>query len=344
MTRRRQVPLLLAILGVVVAWLIGDLGVWHGPLRHQLERLFPRASPVVARVFQFPITRSQLDRAVSERLWRAGQAGEALTPAARQVVRAAALDDLIDHELLRVKAMTCAVPLAVSDEEVGVRLRRWQSRFDSPEAMVAAMQSQGIAGERDLRAILAAHLQQEKYLESKIGLLATPTDEEARQWYDRNQASLAQPERVEVRQIFLATLDHPPEEARVKLGAALADLTAGRRDFAALAREVSEDPATKDRGGELGWMSRDRLPADFATPIFALALHQPTLVHTHLGWHLVEVTGRRSAEPRTYPQAKPEILAALEAVKRSQLITDFRNSLRRFEAAHIEVDRQRVAE
>ena len=91
-------------------------------------------------------------------------------------------------------------------------------------------------------------------------------------------------------------------------------------------------------------MSRDRLPADFATPIFALALHQPTLVHTHLGWHLVEVTGRRSAEPRTYPQAKPEILAALEAVKRSQLITDFRNSLRRFEAAHIEVDRQRVAE
>ena len=344
MTPPRKFPLRLAILGAAVAWLIGDLGVWHGPLRHQLERLFPRASPVVARVFQFPITRSQLDRAVSARLWRAGQAGEALTPAARQIVRSAALDDLIDHELLRVKAMTGGAPLAVSDEEVSGCLRRWVSRFDSPEAMAGAMKSQGIASDRELRDRLAAHLQQEKYLESKIGLLATPTDEEARQWYGRNQAALAQPERIEVRQLFLAALEHPPEEAKEKLAAALADLTAGRRDFVTLAREISEDPATKDRGGALGWMTRDRLPVDFATPVFGLAVHRPTLVRTHLGWHLVEVTARQSAEPRTYQQAKPEILAALEAVKRPQLITEFRNSLRRFEAAHIQVDRERVAE
>ncbi len=91
-------------------------------------------------------------------------------------------------------------------------------------------------------------------------------------------------------------------------------------------------------------MSRARLHADFAAAVFPLALEPPALVRTRLGWHLVEVTGRKPAEPRTFEQAKPEILAALEAVKRRQAVTDFRPALRRFEASNIEVFPHRLAE
>ena len=292
---------------------------------------------LVARVYGHPITRSQLARAVCERLWLEGKSEKSLTPEDRNAVRNAALDDLIDHELLRAKAGADDPRFAVSDAELDERLKRFGRRFESSAVMLAALESQGIGGERELRAMLAARLRQEKYVESRIGPLAVVTEAEARQWVDANRQTLAIPERVEARHVFIATLEHPPEEARAKLAVALADLTAKRKDIATLARELSEDPATSESGGSLGWMTRERLPADFTGPVFALELHQPTLVQTHLGWHLIEVTGRKPAEPRTFDQAKPEIIAALESIHRQSAVSEFRAALRRLEAPHIEI-------
>lgn len=90
------------------------------------------------------------------------------------------------------------------------------------------MKSQGIGTIADLRDRIAARIQQEKYVESKISP-AQVTDAEARAWYEENRDSLAVPERVEVRHVFLATLDRPAEEAKAKLDAALASLRKSAR-------------------------------------------------------------------------------------------------------------------
>jgi len=331
----------LAIAAAAV-YLTGDALVQGPVLRRVMARLasgVPGTNPadLVARVYGHAITRGQVERAVSERLWLEGQTKEALTPEGRAAVRKAALDDVIDHELLRAKAGADDPRFAVGEAELDARLKRFGRRFESPAAMLAALRSQGIGGERELRAMLAARLRQEKYAESRIGPLAVVGDEEARQWYEANRQTLAIPERVEARHVFIATLECPPDQARAKLAAALADLTAGRRDFATLARELSEDLSNNETGGSLGWMTRERLPAEFSAAVFALALNTPTLVPSHLGWHLVEVTGRKPAEPRTFDQAKPEIIAALEAVKRQTAVSEFRAALRKFEAPHIEI-------
>ncbi len=156
-------------------YLAGDLGVWHGPLRRWIDgaaRSDARDPQVVARVYDYQITRSQLERAVRERLWLDGKSADPLTPENRSAVRRAALDDLIDHELLRAKARSNTQTLAVSEAEITGRLQRFGGRFESPDEMAGAMKSQGIAGERDLRDRLAARIQQEKYVESRIGPLA----------------------------------------------------------------------------------------------------------------------------------------------------------------------------
>ena len=343
----------LAIYGILIAYLAGDLCMFKGPLRRSMDLATPttpevnartKNQDIVARVFNHPITRSQLERAVCERLWTEGKPMGSLTPDQRKTVRLAALQDLIDHELLRAKAGSNDPQLVVGDEEINERLRRFPGRFDSNEEMTSVLKSQGIASGRELRDMLAARIQQEKYIESRIGPLVRVTDTEARQWMDDNRRDLTDPERVEARHIFIPTLEHAPEEAHTKLTAALADLTARRKDFATLAGALSEDPATRETGGSLGWMSRDRLPADFAAAVFTLASNKPTLVRTRIGWHLIEVTGRKPAEPRTFEQAKPEILAALEAVKRRVAIHDFRAALRRNEASHIEVYQDRLSE
>lgn len=343
----------LAIYGMVIAYLAGDLFVFHGPLRRKMERADPsspaaiqaaKARGVVARVFNLQITRSQLDRAVHERLWLEGKSPAGLSPENLKTVRYAALDDLIDHELLRVKAKANAPQLIVTDEELNERLRRLLGRFVSKGEMETAMKSQGIASEQDLRDRIAARIQQEKYVELKIGPLVDVTEDEARDWFSQNEARFARPERIRPRHVFLATLNRPEEEARLKLEAALVDLTSGAKDFAALVSELSEDPASKANGGDLGWMTRERLPLDFAQPAFSLPLHKPTLLQTRIGWHLVEVTGRKPAEPRTFDEAKPEVIAALEAVKRRQAAAEFRDALRRFEADKIDVYHDMMAD
>lgn len=346
MTPLGRFTLRLAIYGTVVAWLAGDLFVFHGPLRRRIDRADPtsaeairiaKSQGVVARVFNHRITRDQLERAVHERLWLEGKTPADLTPENLKLVRYAALDDLIDHELLRVKAKANAPQLKVGDEEINERLRRLLGRFQSKGEMESAMKSQGIASEGDLRDRLAARIQQEKYVELKTGPLAVVTDEEARAWFEQNRDKLALPERVRARHVFIATLNRPEEEARTMLEGALADLTTGRVDFAALAASLSEDPASKSRGGDLGWMSRTRLPEDFAGQVFSLPSQSPTLLRTRIGWHLVEVTDRKPAASRDFEQVKDDVFAALEAVKRREAALEFRSALRRFEAEKIDV-------
>ena len=353
MTPLGRMTLRLALYGAVVAWLAGDLFIFHGPLRRKLDRADPRsaeaiaaakAGGVVARVFNRQITRSQLERALHERLWLEGKSPADFTAENLKLARYAALNDLIDHELLRVKAKANAPELRVTDDEVDERLRGMLARFANKGEMERVMQTQGIASETELRERLAARIQQEKYVEMRIGPLTEVTDDEAREWFAEHAGELAVPERVRARHVFLSTLNRPPDEAETILEDNLTALASGTLDFATLASQLSEDPASRERGGDLGWMSRSRLPEDFAGPVFSMNLYQPALVATRIGVHIVEVTERQDARPRTFEEAKEEVIAALRTIRREQAAREFRDALRRFEAEKIEVFHDMLAE
>ncbi len=319
-------------------YLIGDAFIVRGPVHRWLHSaLSTEAKNTAARVSGHPISNSQLERAVIAQLWLEGKAPASVPPAELKLTRKIALDELIDHELLRLRVKAASPPITVSDADIDIRQQRLIKRFESKAVLETAMKSQGIVKERDLRERIAGQIQQEKYIARCIQSSVKVSDDEARKWFQENQESISLRERIEARHIFIATLEHPPEEAKQKLDAALVELTEKKKDFASLAKELSEDPATKDSGGALGWMTHDRLPADFAAPVFSLEMLRPTLVRSRLGWHIVEVTARKAAESRTFEQAKPEILSALETIKLRQAVEDFRKDLRKSEAANIEI-------
>jgi peptidyl-prolyl cis-trans isomerase SurA len=69
--------------------------------------------------------------------------------------------------------------------------------------------------------------------------------------------------------------------ARVKKG----------EDFAIIAKEVSEDPGSKDKGGDLGFFDRRRMVQSFDSVAFLLKEGQVSeLVRTPYGWHIIKVT------------------------------------------------------
>ena len=337
---------------LVVAYLVADLFIFDGPLKNRIAAKDPnspeaiaraKANGVVARVFNHQITRSQLDYAIHERLWTEGKNLSDLTPNDRKLTTYAALGDLIDHELLRVKVLVNTKELPVTDGEINERLTRFIGRFETKGHLKTAMQSIGIPDEEALRNYIAARIQQEKYVALRVDPLVTVSDAEIQDFYQANTAALARPERIRARHIFLSTLNSPSAEVRSKLAPALASLQSGEKDFATLAAELSEDPATKNKGGDLGWMSRARLPADFTTPAFAMNKAEPRLIETGIGWHLLEVTDRRPTEPRTLAETRGEIIAAISATKRHQAVTDFRRALRKFEEAKIDIFHDQLA-
>jgi len=55
------------------------------------------------------------------------------------------------------------------------------------------------------------------------------------------------------------------------------------------------------------------------------------------GWHLVEITTRKSAEPRSYEEAQIEVRAALQSMKRRDTVAAFQKSLRERDIAAIRV-------
>lgn len=95
--------------------------------------------------------------------------------------------------------------------------------------------------------------------------------------------------------------------------AALTKLNSGT-DFAALAKQISQDEATRDNGGDLGWFPRDVMPPEFEQAAFALAPGKISgVVTTQLGLHIIKVLEHDAARALSPDLIQNQRLAAFNA-------------------------------
>ena len=69
----------------------------------------------------------------------------------------------------------------------------------------------------------------------------------------------------------------------------------GLADFAALAKDKSQDPGSAAEGGDLGCISPGETVEPFDRTSFAAPLNQPQLVQSEYGWHVLVTTRRTDA-------------------------------------------------
>ena len=156
---------------------------------------------------------------------------------------------------------------------------------------------------------------------------ATVTDEEVKSEYELHKDDrYTQPEEVHARHI-LFRLEPDADEAtrkvtREKAEASLARLKKGE-DFKAVAKEVSEDEANKDEGGDLGRFPRGRMEESFENAAFAL---EPgglsEVVETRFGLHLIRLEDKTAARTKTLDEVREEILTKLRGEKAEGLARD----------------------
>ncbi len=212
----------------------------------------------------------------------------------------------------------------VTDAEVEQTYRRDNERVAVRYVMLTAssLEAQVPMTDEELQGYYEAH--KEEYRDSEQRQLRyvaiplqrftphyNPAAEEVNDYYTRHLETFQRPEQVRARHILFKVASSATAEqeaqARTRAEAVLAALRNGE-DFATLAKQHSEDTATAEQGGDLGYFPRGQMVAPFEEATFSLPVGQLSdLVRTPFGWHILQVEDKREAETQPLAEIEPEI-------------------------------------
>lgn len=189
------------------------------------------------------------------------------------------------------------------------------------EARSAALQNRRTKGEREAEAWFAErrerYLTPPRYILDLVAFSKTKTDttlvpdDSVAAYHALHPLEFTEPSTVRVRHILITARAADPvrvkEEAKARALAIRARLLKGE-DFAALARDASDDKGSAARGGELGELLRSQLVPEFAAAAFSLPpgeVSEPIL--TPYGYHLIRVDGKSLERLRPIEECRSEI-------------------------------------
>lgn len=118
-------------------------------------------------------------------------------------------------------------------------------------------------------------------------------------------------------------------ERRRQLALALRARIAAGEDFASLARQYSDDPGTREAGGDLGTFTRGRHTPVFDDAVFALEAGEiGPVVKTDYGFHVVRVSAFEAGRSMSPDEAAPEIRRRLLAERQAGMLDEWLQSAR----------------
>jgi len=138
--------------------------------------------------------------------------------------------------------------------------------------------------------------------EARTAMLFPVNDNELKKLYAAGQDRFRQPERLKVRHILIKTTEKSPADL-VKAKATAEDVlkqVKGGGNFGELAKKYSDDPGSKDNGGDLGFIVRGQTVKEFEASAFSLKPNEiSNLVKTDFGYHILQLLDKQ--EPRLQP-------------------------------------------
>ena len=134
-------------------------------------------------------------------------------------------------------------------------------------------------------------------------------------FYNDNIQQYSSPEQIRASHILLKTEGQDEAAVRKKAEEVLAQVKAGG-DFAALAKQHSEDDATKALGGDLDYFGHGRMVQAFETVAFAMEPGKISdLVKTQYGFHIIKLVDKKPGTVRPLNDLRVEITEQLKIQK-----------------------------
>jgi len=137
------------------------------------------------------------------------------------------------------------------------------------------------------------------------------TDDELNKVYRDNIQQFQVPNRVHVEHILLLTTgktDAEVAEIRKKAEDILAQARKKGANFEDLAKKYSEDPGSKAKGGDVGWVLPGQMVPEFEKASFSLNKGDISdLIKTQYGFHIIKVLDKETAHTRTFDEVKDSL-------------------------------------
>jgi len=244
-------------------------------------------------------------------------------------VRRQTLEHMVDKQLLVQEAAELKV--SVSSDEVDKSIEQIKKDYNLTDAQLREeLHKQGMS--------LAAYRQNTKreilryrIINIAVGSKVSVSDADVQGYYERHmQAANLQ---VRASHIFLAIpegADAATTQEKEKQALLLLRRAQSGEDFSRLAREYSEDTATRAEGGDLGWFGKDILPKPIEELVFSMKVDEIRgPVRADRGFHVIKLLGRRAQDPKPLSEVRDQIRGQLRQREMERQTKNFLTELRK---------------
>jgi peptidyl-prolyl cis-trans isomerase D len=178
------------------------------------------------------------------------------------------------------------------------------------------------------------------------GGIPQPSLQEIQQYFNAHKADYSVPEQARSRHILIkaaAGADAKTDAAAKAKAEGILKQIQGGANFAELAKKYSDDPGSKDQGGELGFYRRGATVPEFEKALFSQKIGDTQIVKSQYGYHILQVEERQAAHSESLNDVQATIQATLMRQHAAQAETNYaqlltsealKNGLEKTAAAH----------
>ncbi len=245
-------------------------------------------------------------------------------PAKLEAIRKGALEELVNEALLEDRARD--LDLVTTDSEIEEQIKRLkeQNNVSTDADFGRALAASGLTIDRlrdQLRRTLTLQRVVGREVQSKVDL----TDDALRAIYEREKETWRVPEKAHLAEILISPDGGGTDERRAKEAS---DLVKKGTKFEAVVAQYS-DGATKDRGGDLGIVTRGDLAPEIDKAVFSLPVGGVTdPIPTRFGWHIVKVLEKIPVTYKPFSEVKADLLKREQETQFQKKLAEYLDKLK----------------
>jgi parvulin-like peptidyl-prolyl isomerase len=252
----------------------------------------------------------------------------------------------IDDELIYQQGLKQIINIdsATIDRE----LNHIQSQFPDKKLFLAALAAQRLTFDV-LKKNIKRTLVKDEFIRANIASKVQVPDDKVKSFYDQNKETFMNPETFKISHIYVSIpssddgkadspqdrvkakkiIDWVKNEARKKINRAALALKSGK-PFVIVAKDFSEDPATADKGGDLGFITQNQTLPEIARSMIKLNLRETSkVIKSSLGFHIIQLTNKKESHVVALEKVKTEILNHLLKLETEIQLKKYLSDLRK---------------
>ncbi len=155
------------------------------------------------------------------------------------------------------------------------------------------------------------------------GKIKEITEEEVKAYYKKHKKEMYQPKRIRVKHILIRQRYNLPLSQQIKIeqkARRILKRALKGENFDKLVKKYSEDEASKDKGGDIGYITEGEWLPQYSKLLFKLRPGQvaPILLKSEWGWHIVKVTEVKKKRRLSFEEVRSRIKAILTQQKMNE--------------------------